>query len=153
VTIPFGTNTPVYYNGQTYRVSDVQVGDEIDIRMNGNAAQDITVTRSVTNNGTYNNNGSSQYATVRGTVRSVDTNNNTITLDSPSWISGFNRGSASTPSTLYVSFNPSMSINVNGQSYPVSGLERGDVIDVQVNGTNTNSMYAQSISLVRDVRQ
>jgi len=57
------------------------------------------------------------------------------------------------PNTLTVSYNPSMSIIVNGQSYPVSGLERGDVVDIQVSGNNTNSLYAQSMTLVRDVRQ
>jgi len=151
ITVPYNTNTPVYYNGATYSVSQLEVGDEIDIRMNGSYAQDITVTRSMSSNTGVP--GSTQYSTIRGTVRFVDTNNHTIQLDSPSWISNFNRGSATTPSTVYVTYNPNMSIMVNGQSYAISGLERGDVIDVQVSGTNTNSLYAQSISLVRDVRQ
>jgi len=44
---------------------------------------------------------------------------------------------------------------VQGQTYPVSGLERGDVVDVQVanSGYNTSSYVAQRIMLVRDVRQ
>jgi hypothetical protein len=156
VSIPFSTNTPVYYNGQTYRTSDLQVGDEIDVRMNGSNASDITVTRSInSSNGTYNNGGtSSQYATIRGTVRSVNTSNHTIQLDSPSWMTNFNRGSGTMSNTITVSYDPNMSINANGQSYPISGLERGDVIDVQVqNNGNSTSYWAQSISLVRDVRQ
>src|SRR5438552_2098338 len=79
-------NWPAYYNGATYSVSNLEVGDEIDVRMNGNYAQDITVTRSMsaTNgsypNGTTNPNGSTypsngQYSTVRGTIRYVDTTN------------------------------------------------------------------------------
>ena len=152
ITVPYNTNTPVYYNGTTYRVTDLEVGDEIDVRMNGNYAQDITVTRSVSSSGTYGNS-SSQYSTIRGTVRAVNTSNHTIQLDSPSWISGFNRGSATNTSTVYITYDPNLSINVNGQSYPISGLERGDVIDVQVSGNTTNNLFARSISLVRDVRQ
>ncbi len=158
ISIPFSTNTPVYYNGQTYRTSDLQVGDEIDIRMNGNTAQDITVTRSVSSNGSYPGStypgSSSQYSTIRGTVRSVNTSSHTIQLDSPSWISNFNRGTGTMSNTITVSYDPNMTINVNGQLYPISGLERGDVIDVQVqNNGSSNSFWAQSISLERDVRR
>lgn len=153
ISIPFSTNTPVYYNGQTYRTSDLEVGDEIDVRMNGNNAQDITVTRSMSG-GAINGGTSTQYATIRGTVRSVNTSNRTIQLDSPSWINNFNRGTGTMSNTINVSYDPNLSINVNGQSYPISGLERGDVIDVQVqNNGNTTGYWAQSISLVRDVRQ
>jgi hypothetical protein len=154
IVIPYNTNTPVYYNGASYSVSNLEIGDEIDVRMNGSYAQDVTVTHSIsasTGSSTYPSN--NQYATVRGTVRYIDTANHTIQIDSPSWINGFNRSTGSTPSTLSISYNPSMSIIVNGQSYPVSGLERGDVIDVQVSGANTNNLYAQSMTLVRDVRQ
>lgn len=153
IAIPYNANTPVYYNGQTYRASDLQVGDEINVRMNGNIAQDITVTRSVSgNNGTYGGS-SSQYATIRGTVRAVNTSSHTIQIDSPSWTSGFNRGSGTSSNTIVVSYDPNMTINVNGQSQPISGLERGDVIDVQVQNTGSTNFRAQSISLVRDVRQ
>ena len=153
ITVPYTTNTPVYYNGGTYRVTDLEVGDEIDVRMNGNAAQDITVTRSIGSGGMSGGSSTGQYSTVRGTVRAVNTTNRTIQLDSPSWISGFNKGSATSGTTLYITYDPNMSIYVNGQSYPISGLERGDVIDVQVTGNTTNNLFARSISLVRDVRQ
>jgi len=87
VSVPYSGNLPVYYNGATYSVSNLEVGDEIDVRMNGNYAQDITVTRSMSANNYPNNNNypsNSQYSTVRGTVRYIDTTNHTIQLDSPS---------------------------------------------------------------------
>jgi hypothetical protein len=150
-TLNTGTNTPVYYNGQTYRTSDLEVGDEVDVRMNGNTVQDITVTRSMSSSsGTY---GNTSYSTIRGTVRNVDTARHTIQLDSPSWVSGFNRGSGAMANTIYVSYDPNMSLNVNGQMYPITGLERGDVIDVQVSGSGTNNLVARNITLVRDVRR
>src|SRR3954453_15874629 len=84
VTVDWATNTPVYYNGRTYAPGDVEVGDQVNVRVNGGgsgrvSASDITVTRSIsgtssTNNGTYSNG----MQTVRGTVRNVDTNAHTI---------------------------------------------------------------------------
>jgi hypothetical protein len=155
VIVEYATNTPVMYNNQSYRVSDLEVGDEVDIRFrdlgNGRvSAQDISVIRSISDNGSYNN-GTSNYATIRGTVRSIDTSRRTITLESTSWRTGFT-GSAS--NLITISYDTGMNIDVNGQMQALSGLERGDVIDVQVSNNNSNlsSYYAQRISLVRDAR-
>jgi hypothetical protein len=154
-TVEFNANTPVYFNGRNYTAADLQTGDEIDIRVSdlGSgrlAANDITVTRSISNNnGTYGNNGSATTAgTIRGTVRSVDTYNHTIQLDSVTY-TGFNRGSST--STITVQYDPNLSINVQGQLYPVSGLERGDQIEVQADNLGGQNFFARQISLLRDV--
>src|SRR5688500_378105 len=52
VIVEYGTNTPVYFNGQTYRPADLERGDEIEISVrdlgsNRFSANDITVIRSV----------------------------------------------------------------------------------------------------------
>lgn len=160
-TIQYDTNTPVYFNGRNYTVADLEVGDEIDIRTSNNLgsnryqASDITVTRSISggpssSNGTY---GQTTNGTIRGTVTYVDTNSRTIQLQGVSY-TGFNRNSQGS-STITVSYDNNTNVDVNGQIYPVSGLERGDVVDVQVgNNTYGNSTYfANRIYLVRDVRQ
>ena len=110
------------------------------------------MTRSVSgstssSNGTYGN-----YATVRGTVRSIDTYSHTIQLEQTNWISGFNPGTNS--SYVMVQYDPNASNDVNGQMQSLSGLERGDMIEVQVtsNGSNSN-WFANRITLVRNVRQ
>lgn len=51
-SIYYSSNTPVYWNGQTYRPSDLERGDQVDVRVfnNGNSqyqADTITVTRNV----------------------------------------------------------------------------------------------------------
>jgi len=151
--VEFDTNTPVRFNNQTYNPVDLERGDEIDIRARdlGNGrflATDISVIRSVSSNGTYGNS-SSQYATIRGTVRSIDTVRRTIELESTNWISGFNTG-AGTGTRTIINFDSNATIYVNGRNESVSGLERGDVIEVQVS-RDGSTLWARSMSLVRDV--
>ncbi|HEV2719492.1 MAG TPA: DUF5666 domain-containing protein [Thermoanaerobaculia bacterium] len=154
VTVDYRSNVPVYYNGRTYAPGDIEIGDQVNVRVsNGGTsrvgAQDITVTRSIStnNNGTYNS--STQMQTVRGTVRYVDTNAHTIELDSTSWMNGFQPSNAS--NTIIIHYDPTARVDVSGQFYPLSNLERGDVIDVSLE-PNGSSYLAQRVSLVRDVR-
>lgn len=154
MTVEYDTSTPVYWNNQTYRASDLERGDEIEIRLrdlgsNRWMAQDITVTRNVSS-GTFGSS-SSQMSTIRGTVRYVDTSRRTIELESASWASGFNSG-ANTGSRVIVSYGSNTSVDVSGRMHPVSGLERGDVVEVQVSNPNATTPVAERIWLVRDVR-
>jgi hypothetical protein len=155
VTVSYDPNTPVLYNGSTYNPSNLEQGDQVTIRTSGSGsngmlyARDITVTRSMSANG---GSSSSQYATIRGTVQSVNTSRHTIEISQPNWISGFNPGAGSSMSTMTVQYDPAAQISVGGQLYPISGLERGDVIDVQVSNPNSSLPFAQQITLVRNVR-
>jgi Domain of unknown function (DUF5666) len=154
--VEFETNTPVYFNNQTYNPVDLERGDEIDVRARdlGNGrflAQNISVVRSISSNGSIGGASATQTATVRGTVRSVDTVNRTIELESTNWISNFNTGT--TASRTVIHFDTNASINVNGRMESVSGLERGDVIEVRVaRDSNGSTLWAQSMDLVRDTR-
>lgn len=155
VIVEFTTSTPVYYNNKTYRATDLEVGDEIDIRYrdlgNGRvSAQDISVIRSMSDpGGTASNNS----AIIRGTVRSIDTARRTMQLESTTWRSGFTSNTGS-GSIITISYESGMGVDVNGQTQAISGLERGDVVDVQVqtNNTNASTYWAQRITLVRNVR-
>ena len=159
ITVQFNGNTPVYYNGQTYQPGNLEVGDQVDVRgtMVNNGlltAQDMTVTYSVSaNNGTYgNNNGTygTSMGTLQGTVSSVDTTNHLIYLNQTNWITGFDR-SVSNGSTITVSYNPGVQVNVNGQMYAVNGLQRGDVINIQLQNRGGSNYVANGITLVHDV--
>ena len=149
MTVNYASNTPVYFNNRPYTISDLEVGDQIDLRVSDLGggrfnAQDITVTRSVNGAGTS----SSQYSTMRGTVRFVDPSTRTISIDSPTWMTGFqtNPGSA-----MVIQYDPNVQVNYQGQLHPVNNLEPGDVIDVQVQRLSGGNYLAQSITLVRDV--
>lgn len=153
VTVEYDTSTPVYFSNNTYRVSDLERGDEVDISMRDYGsgryiASQINVLRSVSSGNTGSS--TSQWATVRGTVRYVDTSRRTIDLDSTSWRSNFNGGSNS-GNRITVSYDTNTNVDVSGRLYPVSGLEAGDVIDVQVQNPNASLPFASSITLVRDV--
>ena len=156
MTVEYDVNTPVHYNNQSYRVADLERGDEIELQVRdlGSGrmlAQRIDVVRNVSS-GTYGGSSSSQSATVRGTVRSVDTSRRTIELESASWRSNFNTGAGSMGgSRITVSYDANTSVDVSGRLYPVSGLERGDVIEVQVANQNASIPFANRIVLVRDV--
>ncbi|MGZ5474142.1 MAG: hypothetical protein ACXW31_14785 [Thermoanaerobaculia bacterium] len=155
MNVEYETSTPVHWNNQTYRAADLERGDEIEIRLrdmgsNRWLAQDISVVRSVSSSGTTGSS-TSQVATIRGTVRSVDTSRRTIEIESATWASRFNSG-ANTSSRVIVSYGSNTSVEVSGQLHPVSGLERGDVIEVQVNNADATTPFAERIYLVRDAR-
>lgn len=155
VIVEFDTNTPVYWNNQTYRPGDLERGDEVEIRYrdlgsNRVLAQDITVTRNVSSG--MSGGTSPQTATIRGTVRYIDTARRTIDLESASWISGFQSGTG-TGTRYTISYDSSLRIDVNGSLQSISGLEVGDVIEVQVSNTSGSVLHATRMWLVRDVRR
>jgi predicted RNA-binding protein len=157
--VEFDTNTPVYFNSQTYNPVDLERGDEIDIRARdlGNGrfvATDINVVRSVSSNGgigSGSGSSSTQTATIRGTVRSIDSVRRTIELESTSWLNGFTTGAGSSTRTI-INYDTNATIDVSGRMETVAGLERGDVIEVQVaRDSNGSTLWAQRMYLVRNV--
>jgi hypothetical protein len=154
----YDNNTTVSYNNTAYRPQDLERGDRVDVRVTENGsnlvADNVTVVQDVRTssstypsssypNGTYNNN------FLHGTVRSVDTYRHTIDIEGVSGIVGYNGGAG----IITVTYPSDATIEVNGRTgYPISGLERGDIVDVQVD-RNGNSYYANRIILARDVNQ
>lgn len=154
VIVEYASNTPVYFNGRTYMVGDLERGDEIEIAVRDMgsgrySANSVTVTRSVS--GTTSGSTSPSASVVRGTVAFVDTSRRTIELESTSWGSRFNSGS--TGNRIVIQYDSGMNINVNGQMHPISGLERGDVIEVEVANTSGSVLRANRLWLVQDVRR
>jgi hypothetical protein len=155
--VDYDTNVPVAYGGRSYNVTDLERGDQVDIRARdlGNGrfvADNITVTRSVSGTsgttGTYGN-----VATIRGTVQYVDTARQTIELSQTSWMNGFAGPSGGGSSTVIVHYDTNVRVDAMGQLSPVTNLERGDVVDVEVDSASSTSPWARTIRLVRDVRQ
>lgn len=155
--VNYDPNTTVMFNGRSYLPGDLEVGDQVtiytrDIGGGRLVAQNIDVTRSMTSSsggGVYNNN----YATLRGTVRSIDTYSHTITMEQTSYVSGFLPNGSSRNSVITVQFDPNARVNVSGSLQPISGLERGDVIEIQAQDLGNSNWMATSITLVRDVRR
>jgi len=182
VRVYYDTRTAVDWQGRSYRPEDLERGDQVDVRVSqsGNrlVADALTVTYNANannnnNSGNYPNgnypngnypngnypNGSNPNSngtygnsyTIRGTVRSVDSSRGEIVLEQVSR-TNFNQDNGSS-GVVVVRYDSGLRVNVQGQMSPVSGLERGDVVDVQVENTGGSSYLARKISLVRDIRR
>ena len=154
VTVDYDPNTTVIYNGRSYQPADLEVGDQVtiytrDIGGGHMVASNIDVSRSMTSGSST----SSNYATLRGTVRSINTSNRTIDLEQTSYISGFLPNGSSRSSVITVQYDTNARVNVSGSMQPLSGLERGDVIEIQAQDLGNSNWMASSISLIRDVRR
>jgi hypothetical protein len=55
-------------------------------------------------------------------------------------------------SSITIRYDPTARVDVSGQLYPLSNLERGDVIDVTLEPNGSSNYLAQRITLVRNVR-
>jgi hypothetical protein len=155
MTVEYSANTPVSLNGRSYAPTDLRAGDEIDIRTydlgSGRmGAQDITVTRTASGMGTYGSSSSSAVSTLRGTVRSVNQSGRTIELENTTWSSSF-QTNRSGSNRVVVRYDSNTGVDYNGQMYPVTNLERGDIVDVQVQNDGTSNYFAQRVLLVRNV--
>jgi hypothetical protein len=166
VRVYYDNRTSLNYQGQSYRPDQLERGDEVTVNVDQSGNQLIAQTMDVTynthggmasgSNGTYGNPSSSypsqqQYSTIRGTVRSVDARNQTIELENTNWVSGFRTNNSST-SRFVVRYDPNASVDYNGQMYPLTNLERGDVVDVQLQDMGSSNYIAQRVVLVRNVR-
>lgn len=230
INVDFDERTIVSYNGRAYRPTDLEPGDQIDVRisqsggrvhasgvmvmhsvrdgaddrmapqrndaqrnggqrndgqpmnnhamgdpmpappMNGamaphdvpNDAPDQTINGST--NGSTNDSMNEQrddaaahrdadtQSTIQGTVQSVDTGARTIELQGMRWTAGGNRGAANRGGSMTINYDTGMVVEFSGRTYPVSGLQRGDVVDVQVSRSGTMWM-ADRITVVHDVNQ
>lgn len=151
-TIEYESSTPVYFGNQTYRVTDIERGDEVDVRLRdlGSGrwiAQDINVTRSVSGGTTGS---TSSYATFQGTIRSIDTVNRTMQLEAVNWISRF---SGTNGTTTTVRYGSGTRVEVGGALSPMANLERGDVVEIHTATTSGSVLNAERVILVRDVRR
>jgi translation initiation factor IF-1 len=151
VRIYYDDRTPVVWQGSTYRPQDLERGDQIVARVveSGNrmVANDIAVTYNVSAGMTSSSMGSS---VVRGTVLHVDTSRRTIELESTTWVSRFNPGTG-TSGRIFIQYDTNTAVDVSGRLYPVTNLERGDIIEVNVQPSSSSSYFAERIVLVRDV--
>lgn len=152
----YDNQTEVQYQGQDFRPTDLENGDEVEVRVMENGSQlvadHVTVVRDVTggmnSSSNYPSNSSNQ-STIRGTVRYVDTSNRTLELESATGL-GFSTGGNN--NTILISYPSNMTIDVGGRAQALTGLERGDVVEVQVERSGS-SYYANRMWLVRDIRQ
>src|SRR3954451_11327040 len=144
LVISYDNGTRVEYEGRSYRPEDLEGGDQIHLttRNSGDriVAERVVVSRNVSGNGT-----AAPQAQLHGTVRSIDANARTITLDSVSWAQGFNPGT--TGQTTLVGYDSSTIVEYRGRRYSIANLEPGDVVDVDVGQASGERHVARRISV------
>lgn len=145
-------NTPVYWQGRVYQADNLERGDviDVDLRQSGNTliAQKIEVIESSTST----RQSSTRFEPdLRGTVLSVDTRANTITVQQPTWMQRFDTGT-NTGNNVTLRYDSSTTVEYKGQFYGPENLERGDQIEVDVTDLG-RSMMANAIVVISDVRQ
>lgn len=155
VIVEYEMNTPVHYDNQTYPPADLERGDEVEVIFRDIddsthvMAEDITVTRNA--GGDAYGGSTTETATVRGTVVATDPAKRTIEIESASWISTFN-GGTTTGTTFVIEYGTRTRVSASGSFAPVSGLSRGDVVEVQVTNPTGSTLVAQAISVIKEER-
>jgi hypothetical protein len=186
IALYYDDRTTVEYQGKTFRPEDLEAGDRIqaDVAQSSDRliAQDIQVVYDVSsanggynnggynnggyNNGGYNNGGynsgnGSYNRDLRGTVRTVDTRNHTLELDTSGYDSGYrsnfstgtngtygSNGSYNTGNVVVVRYDSGTTVEYQGRRYGPENLERGDVVNVQVRDLGGQQWLAESIEVV-----
>lgn len=154
VTVPYDSRTQVTYQGQTGRVSQLERGDQVSVRMTNNGIADlITVTQSVSqSSSTYPNTNpypsSTATGRVQGTVNYIDTQANLIQVNA-SYVTGLRTSSSS---TLTIYYDSRTRVLYQGKTYSPADLERGDQIDATTYNTG-NGYLADTITVTRNIRQ
>jgi hypothetical protein len=153
VVLYYDDRTTVEHQGRTYRPADLEAGDRIlaDVDSNGSRlmAEEIQVLYDVTSNTSNNDdrydndndNDNDTYDTrtteVRGTVRYVDTRDQTLELEPSTGRTGL----------VVVHYDSSTIVEFEGRRYKPENLERGDRVEVEVRELN-GRMIAEEILVV-----
>lgn len=148
--IYFDEATPVAYQGNTYRPADLERGDRVAVRVDrsGNRlmATSMTVLSDVSAGGTGMSGMS--LSNVQGTVRDIDPLRKTIEVIPTSGISGMTSGMQS---PLVIQYDANTVVGHQDRLNSQTPLERGDVVDVQVQRYGSNYL-AQRITVVRSAQ-
>lgn len=138
----YDNDTPVNYQGQTYRPEDLERGDQVAVRVDrsGNRlhAESMTVIYdSSTGTGT-----GGAMTNVRGSVTYVDTSRRTIAID---------RGTYG--GTVTVEYDANTDVLYQGRRFAPADLERGDEIEVDVRDYGSGRLLAQDIQVLRSASE
>jgi hypothetical protein len=169
-TVYCDNNTRVVFQGNSYRPDSLEVGDEViaDVRDVGGrlVAERIDVTYDVSSGDRYGNSNDpyartpypqddryGSYGTlgdedVRGTVRRVDRENRTVTLDRVQY---YDRDLARSGDLLTLYYDTDTRVSFRNESYRPESLEPGDVVAVDVDQVR-GTLVADDIRVLANAR-
>lgn len=151
VVLYYDERTTVEHQGKTYKPADLEAGDRIlaDVNQSGNRllAEEIQVLYDVTSNSSDDQYGNddryndTRTTELRGTVRYVDTRDQTLELEPSTGRTG----------TVVVHYDSSTTVEFEGRQYKPENLERGDRVEIEVRELN-GRMIAQEILVVGEAQ-
>lgn len=151
ITVYYDAKTITNIQGRTSRPEDLQRDDAVQVRTHSVGSQliadEIVVTR---------NSGAAQGAVgqqqLRGTIRNIDTTARSIEIDPAAMgaAQGQGQGFDATKPAGYttVAYDASTIVEYQGQRYGVANLERGDVVNIDVNQV-ANGYLAKRITVAQ----
>lgn len=167
IVVYYDDRTRVEYQGQTFEPQDLEPGDriEVDVDQSGSQliAQQIEVLHDVTSgtgsgsstSGTWDDDRDDLGTTeVRGAVVTLDTRNRTVDIERRSTYGTNNFSTGSTGSStgrigevVTVHYDSDTIVEYQGRRYSPENLERGDMVEVEVNRLN-GRLIAEEILVV-----
>lgn len=151
ITVYYDAKTITNIQGRPSRPEDLQRDDAVQVRTHSVGSQliadEIVVTR---------NSGAAQGAVgqqqLRGTIRNIDTTARSIEIDPAAMgaAQGQGQGFDATKPTGYttIAYDASTIVEYQGQRYGVANLERGDVVNIDVNQV-ANGYLAKRITVAQ----
>ncbi|HEX2222807.1 MAG TPA: hypothetical protein VHN15_01230 [Thermoanaerobaculia bacterium] len=179
VVLYYDNDTVVEFEGQTYRVDDLERGDRIaaDVEETGGrlVVQNIDVLEDATTGDRYSDRGTSDRGTyqgsdrdryrdddnrynndyrnedtLRGTVRYVDTRARLLEVE-PS--SGYSAGQTGRSNVVVVYYDTNTTVDFQGGRYQPENLDQGDVVEIDLSRVGTNGrLMAEQIEVISDSR-
>lgn len=157
VVLYYDDRTVVEYQGQTYRPADLERGDRIaaTVEQSGNRliAEQIEVTYDVTSGGVLDGDRGDRedrydrgdrLTELRGVVRSVDTRNRVVEIESSD--TRYGRGDV-----VRVDYDAETIVEFEGRRYQPDNLERGDLVEIELRDFGDRRV-AQEILVVDEGR-
>jgi hypothetical protein len=149
----YDESTTVEFQGRTFRPEDLEAGDRIaaDLDREGWEGGGRPVVRSIqvlydvssgngsTWDGRYDRGDRDETASLRGTVRDLDTRNQTLEIDREGYSSG---------DDVTVRYDRNTLVRYQGRRYGAESLERGDVVEIVGAQDNRGDLLAQEIVVV-----
>jgi hypothetical protein len=147
VMVMYDANTYVEHSGRRYRPEALHRGDEVNIDVR-DVGRGQLVADHIQVMGNTAGDRSRTVSMVRGTVRDIDLNRQTIDLDQTRLGSSFNPDNAN---RLMLQYDANTIVEYRGDRYSPSNIERGDVVEAEVQDIGRRQV-AQRIVVVRDAR-
>ena len=148
VRVLYDAKTYVEQSNRRFHPETLRRGDEVDVSIRETARGELLADSIYVVRNTIGDRDRHTISVVRGTIRGVNPNRQMISLEQTRQGLGFNSG---VDNLLRLYYDANTIVEYQGDRYSPTRLERGDVVDIEVQDIGRRQV-AQRIIVVRDVR-